>query len=164
MVKEIVLAGPSPSGKTTLGNLYLGYLINCLIAEPSDIMNASIIIHAPTNDWADRRRQIVLERFSYVNFKLHSKTHPIQLTRNLNIIASGSKTNNNLGINPIACITEVPSTDKEHDNLRARVLSRGGIMIYDRWEKDTKFATLMKVSARYNPSIWVYEGKLHESN
>jgi hypothetical protein len=147
---EIILSGPSPSSKTTIGCISMSILIHNLICSPSTLQG-DIVIQGPTLSYAKRFRKSILDTFSLINFKYSESEDPIVLSKTLSIRLASGRTNL-LGINIAACFTS--------EDPAVEVLAKNGIVIYDTLEaRDATFISAKKEESLSNPLIYVYEGR-----
>ena len=155
---KIILSGPSPSSKTTIGYLSMSILIHNLICSPS-LLHGEIVIQGPTISYARRFRKSILDTFSLINFKYSESEDPIILSKTLSIRLASGRTNL-LGINIAAYLTSEDPDTEEALCFQNRVLSKNGIIIYDTLEdRDTAFIADKKEESITNSLVYVYEGK-----
>jgi len=155
---EIILSGPSPSSKTTIGCISMSILIHNLICNPSTLQG-DIVIQGPTLSYAKMFRRSILDTFSLINFKYSESEDPIILSKTLSIRLASGRTNL-LGINIAACLTSEDPDTEEALCFQNRVLSKEGIIIYDTLEdRDATFIAYKKEESLTNPLVYVYEGK-----
>ena len=156
---EIILSGPSPSSKTTIGCISMSILIHNLICNPSTLQG-DIVIQGPTLSYAKMFRRSILDTFSLINFKYSESEDPIILSKTLSIRLASGRTNL-LGINIAACLTSEDPDTEEALCFQNRVLSKEGIIIYDTLEdRDATFIAYKKEESLTNPLVYVYEGEV----
>ena len=157
---EVILSGPSPSSKTTIGCISMGFIIHNLVCNPpTKAFNSCVVVQGVNLRYAKIYTETILNKYSLIKFKYNSN-NSIPLSKNLELILASGRTNL-LGLNILACFTSENPDTKEMINLRHRIEAEESVIIYDTWEdRDKLFITQGKVCAMYNSQIYMYEGKL----
>ena len=157
---EVILSGPSPSSKTTIGCISMGFIIHNLVCNPPvDASNSCVVIQGVSLRYAKIYTETILNKYSLIKFKYNSN-NSIPLSKNLELILASGRTNL-LGLNILACFTSECTITKESDDLRYRILARDGVIIYDTCDsRDDTFIEDSKICAQHSATkTYVYEGK-----
>ena len=155
---EVILSGPSPSSKTTIGYISMGFIVHNLVCNPpAEASKSCVVIQGVTLRYAKIYTEAILSKYSLIKFK-HNSNNSIPLSNNLDLILASGRTNL-LGLNILACFTSENPSTKEMSELKNRVVSKKGTIIYDTWDdRDNLFITSGKVAAGYTTQVYVYEG------